>query len=244
MKQKEKEVAIGTCPYCLKEEKTLSSKEHVIPRGWFNHEEYPIVKPIIIYTCEDCNNSKSEDDSWMRAWLTSVAADKSKVAENIFRKKVVPSFTKGKFLPHFRELQNNVRLSDCLPSGLHLPHPVPQISVSDSSWSRIKTNINRIAKGLLYEKFKYILPDTHSVETFFANDPELELSEPLKKIFLAIDPNSWNKDNHPVFIYGIANDENRDMFICITAFYDRVAFISMVGPTEWIEDARKSASFN
>jgi hypothetical protein len=229
----------GTCPYCFRAHRDLNTKEHVIPRGWFDHDSFPYKKPIIIYVCSECNNSKSENDEWMRMWLTSLAFEKSPAAQKIMMTKVRSSVEQGTFRPQFQKHYNNMELIDRLPNGVYLPQPMTKISILPEDWERAKKYVNQVIKGIFFHQNKILFPKTHDLETFFALDGFLNLRQNFKPMFSVIQRNDWHLDDASVFFYGMSKVVDEDMWLCVSVFYNTIPLLSFIGPQEWIEENRR-----
>jgi hypothetical protein len=236
-----KKIVIGTCPYCLVDNITLETEEHVIPKKWFIHGLYPYKKSIKIDICKPCNNKKSQEDSWMRMWLTSLAFDKSKAAEGIMMGNVKKSVENGKFRPQFQEHYDKMTLVTTSLNGTVLPEEMLQIHVADD-WPRVFAYVDQVVRGLFCYKYGAVLPKTHGIKTRYANDQLLRIDQKVAPMLETIGSSNWETDNLPVFCYGMSKSHDSDHWVCFTEFYSTIVFLSVIGSHEWIKE--KDEIFN
>jgi hypothetical protein len=117
-----------------------------------------------------------------------------------------------------------------------------QIHVPEEDWMRARAYVDLVVRGVFQEKYNLPIPSVNEVQTFFANTPMLDIDPRFKPMFGVMSKTDWNMSNWPVFFCGMAKSVNSEHWICITVFYDTVAFLSFIGTGAWLEEKKTHAS--
>ncbi|MCE5313831.1 MAG: hypothetical protein ABFD49_09020 [Armatimonadota bacterium] len=146
MKQKTQE----QCAYCGKIGKMTI--EHVIPQCLFTK---PLPLDIVkVPACEQCNNAKSADDSYLRDYLvTDASASEHKTARKIFTTKVLSSVRKNKS-DLWRSFAPSAHLS-----LVHCRGGISLLYAGNLDGERIERALYRIVRGLYYRIFQQHIPE-------------------------------------------------------------------------------------
>ncbi len=213
---------MDNCIYCGSQEKI--TKEHVIPRGVFP-EGYTVSNPIIVPACQLCNNRYSKDEEFFRNFITTITSDRSKDADKVFNSSVRRSIRR---MPNIgrrmTSLMEEVELISA--HGIYIGQRT-KINIPPEDWQRYDNVINKIVRGLFYHQTNRIIPEDYCARSFWGHLNEIGQ---IKKEFLDALNNipKWNKDNHPIFVYGygIVNDTSQSVWA--TFFYDSLFFLSFI----------------
>jgi hypothetical protein len=152
----------GECAYCGK----IGSltRDHIFPKCLFP-EPYPVNIDNIVRVCQACNNKKSQDDDFLRDWLTSdIIGSQCMAARKVFQKVLRSDLhgsseigTAARTKMRYSALHTN--------GGLYLGH-YPSFRIDGT---RVNYTFSRIVKALYRLEHKERLPDdyTFDVRRFF-----------------------------------------------------------------------------
>jgi len=208
---------VKTCVYCgqLKE----VTKDHVIPKCLFIKPYPPNL--ISVPACDDCNNSKSLNDDYLRDILvTDNWVSKHPIAQQIFQQKMLSSQRQGSSVIA-RETIKNSKLEPFYTSGgIYLGH-FHATPIDDKRFEHI---FETMVRGLFYDFQKERIPDGY---IFDLGRIHLWEFEQFKQMFESHKPKGKVLGN--VFSGGFtfaAEDAFTTMWLLI--FYERIAFCAFM----------------
>lgn len=147
----------GECAYCgTVAELTI---DHVIPQCLFTKPLPPDM--VKVSACEQCNNTKSKDDDFLRDFLvTDIFASEQPTAKAIFTQKVVSSARQNKSAL-MRSFKSHARLEPLhTRGGIYLGHAYS----APLDGERVTQIFCRIMRGLYYKIRSQRIPDKYKCE--------------------------------------------------------------------------------
>lgn len=215
-----KKLKIKKCVYCGEEKET--TRDHVISRNLFH--QYNLKKPIIVFSCAECNKGFSLDEEYFRIFVCSLALEHSRHASALFFSKIKRSIQRRPKIGY--KIMNQMELVDVYTKSRIWIGKRTKIHITKEDWNRYFNILNKYIKGLFFHKFKKILPNKYKIKHFYGEE---NMREQLKHI------NKWNFDNEEIFAYGFNFIPNTFKSIWATIFYDSIFFISCVATEDYFK---------
>jgi hypothetical protein len=156
-KSKEKSRLPVTCVYCG--DRSICTKEHVIPRCLFPQEDRsPRSDLVIVPVCRECNEGKGDDDAYIRDSFTAdIACSGNAVVRTVQKAAFRSAATNRSDLVRAAKSKMRIQAVES-PSGLYLGHhhTIPL------DWERVSRYFELVTRGLYWKKFAKRLPDDYA----------------------------------------------------------------------------------
>jgi len=216
------------CVYCGAQ---ATTKDHVPPKSLFPSEYRDQL--VTVPSCKQCNEGASKDDEFFRLFVSGHSFEHSGAAKTIFEGPVTrgASYKSGMV----KDFMTKIEFVDAwTPTGLYAGK-VTATKFSAEDWDRFYRVIRRVTKGLLYHRYKEILPNDFEIKINFCDDEQLSKLVPI----LQIEPASTTSD---IFRYGHAKATDDPTSIWVMSFYEKITFAAWVGFKGALADGPKRSS--
>lgn len=213
---------INMCVYCG-QEKDITD-DHVISKGLFT-DSHPVKNPIIAPACLDCNNGFSKDEEFFRNYIVATTFDSSFKSQELFFTKVKNSILRRPKLAKYMS-SNAVREDLFTNGGVFLGNKLA-FKISDGDWKRIKSILDKFAKGLFYHEFRATMPNNYRIEhTWIYEKTPQVIMDNLDAFGKNV--KNWNTDNEKIFVYGYCYVPDSYNSAWIMCFYEKQYVLSFV----------------
>jgi hypothetical protein len=224
------------CVYCGGKENL--SKDHIPPKSLFSTPRPNDL--ITVPSCKRCNEGSSKDDTYFRDVLALRQDLAAHPMVQPLIKTVLRSFERSESTKYFWSIYSKFAHYDARTrQGIYVgSQPTLEVDLD-----RVVKVVKRIVRGLHYHENQARLNPDYDVDVFTSEYFDYDLNDDQRQLFLKelIIPTlqlPYKAVGNDVFKYKMGRSNNKDCFVWVFLFFDRVPFLSVTLPKSVLKEKK------